>query len=187
MTVQRRLLSETDLDFAKSFQIALAMESATANAAQLSSTGHDRSQEGAEVNKIMPHGHAARRSEPEPPYNAQGQACFRCGDPSHSPNECRFRYSECRYCKKTGQCFTKKTADKRKKGNRAHHMTPSDNYDAQHDSAEQLGVTYYLFAMTGSRPDPIVTTICVDGKLLSMELDTGATLSIISEETWNQH
>ena len=80
-----------------------------------------------------------------------------------------------------------KTADKRKKGNRAHHMTSSDNYDAQHDSAEQLGVTYNLFAMSGSRPDPIVTTICVDGKLLSMEIDTGATLSIISEETWNQH
>ena len=33
MAVQRRLLSETDLDFAKAFQIALAMESATANAA----------------------------------------------------------------------------------------------------------------------------------------------------------
>ena len=66
-------------------------------------------------------------------------------------------------------------------------MTPSDNYDVQHDSAEQLGVTYNLFAMTGSRPDPIVTTICVDGKLLSMEIDTGTTLSIISEETWNQH
>ena len=69
--------------------------------------------EGAEVNKIMPQGQAARRSEPEPPCNAQ--TCFRCGDPSHSPNECRFRYAECRYCKKTGHiqsnCFTKKTAD----------------------------------------------------------------------------
>ena len=32
-----------------------------ANAAQLCSTGHERSQEGAEVNKFMPHGHAARR------------------------------------------------------------------------------------------------------------------------------
>ena len=53
MAVQRRLLSETDLDFAKAFQIALAMESATANAAQLCSTGHERSQEGAEVNKIL--------------------------------------------------------------------------------------------------------------------------------------
>ena len=60
-------------------------------------------------------------------------------------------------------------------------MTPSDNYDAQHVSSEQLGATHNLFAMTGSRPDPIVTTICVDGKLLSMEIDTGATLSVISE------
>ena len=139
--VQRRLLSETDLDFAKAFQIALAMESATANAAQLCSTGQERSPEGAEVNKIISHGQAARRSEPEPQYNAQ--TCFRCGDPSHSPNECRFRYAECRYCKKTGHiqsnCFTKKTADKRKKGNRAHHMTPSDNYEAQHVAHEQPG------------------------------------------------
>ena len=35
MAVQRRLLSETDLDFAKAFQIAIAMESATANAADM--------------------------------------------------------------------------------------------------------------------------------------------------------
>ena len=118
--VQRRLLSETDLDFAKAFHIALAMESAAANAARLCSTEQERSQEGAEVNKIMTHGHAARRSDPEPPYNAQSQACFRCGDLSHAANECRFRYAECRYCKKTGHiksnCFTKKTADKRKRG-----------------------------------------------------------------------
>ena len=44
--VQRRLLSETDLEFAKAFHIALAMESATANAAQLCSTGQERSLEG---------------------------------------------------------------------------------------------------------------------------------------------
>ena len=138
---------------------------------------------------MMPQGQAARRSEPEPPCNAQ--TCFRCGDPSHSPNECRFRYAECRYCKKTGHiqsnCFTKKTADKRRKGNRAHHMTPNDKYEAQHVAHEQPGATYNLFALTGSRPDPIVTTVCVDGKLLSMEIDTGAALSIISEETWKQH
>ena len=67
---------------------------------------------------------------------------------------------------------TKKTADKRRKGNRAHHMTPSpsDNYEAQHVAHEQPGATYNLFALTGSRPDPIVTTVCVDGKLLSIRL-----------------
>ena len=124
------------------------MESATTNAAQLCSTGQEHSPEGAEVNKIMPHGQAARRSEPEPQYNAQ--TCFRCG-------------------------------------NRAHHMTPSDNYEAQHVAHEQPGATFNLLALTGSRPDPIVTTVCVDGMLLSMGIDTGATLSIISEETWNQH
>ena len=164
------------------------MESATANASQLCSTGQERSPEGAEVNKIMPHGQAARRSEPEPQYNAQ--ACFRCGDPSHFPNECRFRYAECWYCKKTGHRETvspRKTADKRKKRNRAHHMTPSDNYEAQHLSPEQPGATYNLFAITGSRQDPMLTTVCVDGKLLSMEIDTGSILSNISEETWNQH
>ena len=66
-------------------------------------------------------------------------------------------------------------------------MTPSDNYDAQHVAHEHLGATYNLFALTGSRPDPIVTTVCVDGKPMTMKIDTGATLSIISEETWNQH
>ena len=48
-------------------------------------------------------------------------------------------------------------------------MTLSDNYDAQHVSSDQHGATYNLFAMTGSRPDPVVTTICVDGKLLAKE------------------
>ena len=44
-----------------------------------------------------------------------------------------------------------------------------------------------MFSLTGQRPDPIVTQIQVDGKTLLMEVDTGATLSIISEETLHKH
>ena len=104
----------------------------------------------------MPHGQADRRSEPEPQYNAQ--TCFRCGDPSHSPNECRFRYAECGYCKKTGHiqsnCFTKKTADKRRKGNRAHHMTPSVNYEAQHVAHATTGIDIQPICIDRITPRP---------------------------------
>ncbi|RLJ22797.1 hypothetical protein DJ031_00255, partial [bacterium endosymbiont of Escarpia laminata] len=183
--IQRRLLGETDLGFEKAFQIPLAMESAAANTTQLRSTGSDPTLHRADVHKVTTHRQTPRRAKQVTPI--QGRACFRCGKTTHLQSECRFKNAECRFCKKIGHiesnCFTKKKTGR----NHTNQMTtgaPSERQIVTPPSSS--GAMYTLYTVKGPRPDPITTSLKVDGKLLPMEVDTGATLSIISEETWRR-
>ena len=53
-------------------------------------------------------------------------------------------------------------------------------------SEEQLDPTYNLFNLNNRHqmPKPILTTVTVQGQKLQMEVDTGASLSLISEEAY---
>ncbi|KAI0232112.1 hypothetical protein LSAT2_017614 [Lamellibrachia satsuma] len=106
---------------------------------------------------------------------------------SHSADECHYKDAQCRYCHKDGHimsnCFAKQKAEKGKR-NRTHQLTAPIQECVP---SEHTGATFNMFSMTGPRPDPIVTQIQVDGKTLLMEVDTGATLSTISEETLHRH
>ena len=181
--IQRRLLGETDLDFKKALQIALAMESAAANTAQLSSPAHGDASSA--VHHVTTHKQTAKKWEKKPALNRH-KPCFRCGKTSHSAEECRFKDAQCRYCHKEGHimsnCFAKQKAEKGR-GNRTHQLTaPEENC-----KREQSEKTYNMFNVTGPRPDPIITHVELDGKALLMEVDTGATLSVISEKTLQEH
>ena len=45
---------------------------------------------------------------------------------------------------------------------------------------------YTMFPLRSKKYDPIYATVSVDGKPIRMEINTGATLSVISEMTYNQ-
>ena len=46
--------------------------------------------------------------------------------------------------------------------------------------------TYSLYKMTPRKCDPIMTMVTANGVELKMEIDTGASVSIISEYTYNK-
>ena len=131
--------------------------------------------------------HSTRKWEKKLPAQNRQKPCFRCGKTSHLANGCHYKDAQCRYCHKDGHimsnCFAKQKAEKGKR-NRTHQLTApiQDCVPSEH-----TGATYNMFSLTGPRPDPIVTQIQVDGKTLLIEVDTGATLSIISEETLHKH
>ena len=176
--IQRRLLGESDLSFDKAFQLALAMESAATNAAQLHTK--DTTVYYADADKVSTRKQCSHKVKKGTPTHSQLKACFRCGKTTHLPSECRFRDTECRFCKKIGHieshCFSKKY----KPRNHTHHMRATGR-------EENHGWMYSLYTVKGPRPDPIVTSLNVDGQMLQMEVDTGATLSVVSEETWRRH
>ena len=183
--IQRRLLGETDLDFKKALHTALAIESAAANTAQLSSPAHGDAPY--VVHHVTTHKPTTKKWERKPPAHNRQKPCFRCGKTSHTAEECRFKDAQCRYCHKEGHimsnCFAKQKAEKGK-GNRTHQlMAPKENF-----KREQSERTYNMFSVTGPRPDPIITHVEIDGKaLLWLEVYTGATLSVISEKTFQEH
>ena len=79
-------------------------------------------------------------------------------------------------------CFAKQKAEKGKRN-----RTPQLTARKENFKREQSEKTYNMFNLTGPRPDPIITYVEIDGKALLLEVDTGATLSVISEKTFQEH
>ena len=71
--IQRRLLGEADLDFKNALQMALAMESAAVNTAQLNAAAHDSTPC---VNKVTARKHSTRKWEKKPPAQNRQKPCY---------------------------------------------------------------------------------------------------------------
>ena len=118
----------------------------------------------------------------------KANTCFRCGG-SHSPVGCRFKDVSCNYCGKKGHiakvCYSRERDNKQKQSHRqqphTHQLT-----DSKEDTA---GTTEYSMhhasADTPRTSKPIHITLQVNQADLTMEVDTGAAFSVISEDTYN--
>ena len=89
--IQRRLLAEPDLKFAKALELAQAMETADQNVQELQKAG-----------PMQVHGFYKKpTSSRSPRPDAKGTTCYRCGG-KHASSECRLKNAECHACKKKG-------------------------------------------------------------------------------------
>ncbi|XP_069114565.1 uncharacterized protein [Argopecten irradians] len=119
-------------------------------------------------------------------HSEVNDGCFRCGK-QHSPATSRYKDIECYSCGKTGhlqrqsgvtRCqtrrpFRKHTGRGRGKGR----PTSSTNYvEAEEDEV------YTMFHASHSK-DAYMTTVQHENKSIVMEIDTGASLSVISQRT----
>ena len=182
--MQRCLLAESKLSFEKAYELAQAMETADHDARELQGPPTSA------VNKLNKTSAAARNF---PPTNAgsannrnpRSRNCYRCGG-KHSAAECKFRQSECRFCKKVGHiekvCRTK--LKQRGITNQTHNLSLSGE---DHDGSTRSETTdeYSLYHVRSSRT-PIMVALKLNGAPISMELDTGAGISIVSQQTYNQ-
>lgn len=95
------------------------------------------------------------------------QKCYRCGLKNHKANECKYKNTTCFKCNKVGhlksQC--------RKK---------ADTYVINQSNAEILSIN------ARSPHTKILIPIKIDGKTIPMELDTGATYSLISQANFKK-
>ena len=89
--VQRRLLSESDLDLNKAIRIAFMMASAQTNTQALKT-----------VQPVVAQVDRPQGGTVERPFPGASYACNHCGGTGHSPSECRFREAVCHRCYKRG-------------------------------------------------------------------------------------
>ena len=171
--LQCKLLAETDLTFEKPFKIAKAAETAEKEAREL----HDTSaaQPVHTMKGIRSHKHVQRA-----PRLPQGKPilpiCCRRGA-KHKATECRFKEAECNFCKKKGH-IAKVCRSKLKLKSETHQMPAEDDTEP---------LEYSLFhTQSSNHSPPILITLKVNGADLTMELDTWATLSLISEQTYKK-
>ena len=122
------------------------------------------------------------------------KSCYRCGR-SHDEKDCKFREATCHVCGKKGHiapvCRSKKPRqvppprngkkqDKQDKSLGVNKWVGISSGEHETDSTEDDSMA--MFTVSGSPTPPIMIPVIVNGKTLQMELDTGATVSIMSQK-----
>ena len=110
--------------------------------------------------------------------------CFKCGG-KHLTTNCRFVSEVCHSCGKQGHIARVYRSAPGKHSDRKNPEPGANNKGVHQLAEEPEEVAYSLFPVLGSNSKPLQTTMLVEGHELTMEIDTGAAVSIVSEETVN--
>lgn len=98
----------------------------------------------------------------------------------HSPIKCRHSGAKCHNYGKTGHLKAVCRSKQKPRHVRTLEHVPNEEYPESHS----------LFQLTGSGTNarsPLEVSVLADGHKLLMEVDTGASCSLISEKTFKQH
>ena len=185
--MQRHLLAESKLSFEKAYELSQAMETADHDARELQGPPT------AALNKLHKATSAVARNFPTTStrlvnHKNSRSNCYRCGG-KHFANECKFHQSECRFCKKVGHikraCRSKLKQDRARGNADQTHKLSLSGEDSDNGRESETPDEYSMYHVR-SNHTPIMVTLKLNGAPISMELDTGAGISIVSKQTYNQ-
>ena len=119
------------------------------------------------------------------PTGGHAGRCFRCGRRNHTAGQCLHIESVCYNCGKKGHIQrTCRQPRKTERGQgRAVRRLTEDNEDEVQDDEEPPKYTLQQILSTVNHK-PIQVEVSIDGQGITMELDTGAAVSLVSEITY---
>ena len=175
---QKRLLQECDLTLKKALEIDQGQEAASKHTSELRTGKHQ------EVNRVT-----------------GGQPCYHCGKEGHVSDKCFFKKQSCRKCGKQGHIAKvckqgdKKPYDKKpayqprekstfKKGQHKNQFISADQPTSEEPATSQG--EWGLFALFTTSDAGIKVDMELNGTNVSMILDTGASVTLISRKTWKE-
>ena len=175
--IQRRLLGEEELTFARAYEIAQSMESAAKNSTDMQSmisnpspTQPVHSVEKKELDRVV--------------------ECFRCGG-HHFASACQFKNSDCNACGKKGHiarvCRSRsKSSVKSRQTEQPGRGTKAKGLHTMHDEClEDVGNANTVYALKAVKPGPFIVKLHIHGVCVPMELDTDASLTIMSKKMFD--
>ena len=170
--MQCRLLTEINLTLSHAMEIAQGMEATEENVHKLKVTADQDKQS---VHRFAPADHP--------------KACYRCGGTDHVASACRFKEAICRKCQKRGHIarVCRSSGEQKKHSSNdykwKHHGQGKYRKETHNIQEEHMA----LFSVKKSHSrDPITVELKVNGKVLPMEVDTGAAVSLIPTTTKQQ-
>ena len=178
--IQRRLLSEdATLTLKKAIDIAQAMESSSRQSALIQN--YQQKSRDAVINKVT---NKSREST--------SREYYRCGG-RHNAESCPFDDKNCFLSYAGAHSQEMSTREKAKQQGRAPVAT-NKLEDSVEEESHESNVTdmegdhdlHNILTLEGRKAEPIMIGILIDGISLEMELDTGASVSVISENTYQK-
>ena len=179
--IQRRLLLQTDLTFDRAMEVALAAEAAEKDSLRLTGVTADKDHPTPTLTPpasqipvyTMSQQRKPRNNAPrQRGSNTSPPGCYRCGG-NHQPTTCPCRAYTCHYCKIAKVC------QKKARGNQNQEQAHSvRDQDAPGDNSQE----YVLHHVGSGARDPYQAFIKMNGHPVQMEIDTGASVSVVGEE-----
>lgn len=176
--IQRRLLAESKLTFQQALGIARGLEVAAQNVKELKPA---RGPDG-EGLIDQPVCNVTSTNKPSRSKFISGSkadvVCYRCGKSGHYVSKCRVsRDVTCHQCGKTGH-LKKACQGGKQKGK-------SQFQSVRHVEDESEEFPVFHIGMNSKTP-PYEVTVQMDGSDVTMEVDTGSSVSVISKETYER-
>ena len=188
--IQRRLLAEDKLDFKKAVDIARSMQTADMNLKDLS-RGPNSGNGGGSTGSMSVNKFTGQNSPHHSKKSVQTIQCYRCLG-SHKAPECRYKETVCHNCGVKGHlkqaCRNKNPKQFKKKKNKFDHKQTAHKLSAEplNNNPPEKELTAYSLYKMNSGTSPINVEVKLNDMPVTMELDTGASLSIMSESTFNK-
>ena len=184
--IQTRLLAKKELTFEKALEVALSVEAAEKDVRQIqvpsAAVMYHRQGTGQQAQKGE-HQMGTRKATPAITL------CHRCLG-SHLPQMCQFKQAECHKCHKKGHIARACKSRQNRQGTEPGKSNKKTHYvnDSLQPSEQPLtnDSTYNLFTIGGSGQNPIVVELTVNNLPVQMELDTGASLSLLNKQTYDK-
>ena len=197
--IQKRLLAENELTLKRALEIAQSMEAAAKQVEYLSlgNPAAAAASDHVDVNFIKSKTQSNFGNRPRfargqkntyiaPGRIQQQRPCFRCGNKDHMPQICRFKNQYCRVCKNKGHIST---VYKKKNIPAEQIVKVVDHTVGETISSDQVDeiVGFEVYKMnTDSQAPPILFPVKLNDSNIYLELDTGASVTVISEQSWKE-
>ena len=170
--IQKRLLAEHDLNFAKAVQLAQSMETAVKNVKELQQpSGTPSTSIGTQEMLKVTQPRQGKKVLP---------ACHRCGKTGHKAPQCTVKHLKCFQCGKVGHL---RSVCRRKKKNEGR-VRPEHPVRVVQEEEDLICPLYVLQAR--NRVPPLQVVMEIDSHQLLMEVDTGVAYSLISDTTFKE-
>ena len=176
--IQRRLLAERELTFKKAVDISLAFESALKHVVDM------------KTEATPSNVHRVNHREKNVKSPRVNQECYRCGG-KHDASSCKFRDAQCYKCERKGHLAKKCRGERKANGTRESKQTSFKSKQPTHlvkdDSGEEdvyAETMYHIYGENKVKAFEVTMELC--GEPHKLEIDTGATRTVLNERTYNK-
>ena len=176
--IKKKLLAD-DYTFDNALKIALGVEAADKDVADISQTGsHSVNKVGGNFARQRNTRHPKGKPEESTKFEKGTTSCASCGKKGHARSSCKYRNFTCFTCGKSGH-IAKACRGKKTQLNNVKSAPDNENLPDSFSTA--------MYKVGGTNKHGNEIPIEINNVQMLMELDTGAGISIISKETFDNN